>query len=157
MKNHGAFRLAFLAAALLACRDDPMGPVTSLLQCEDPQGTLQTCDLIVQEAGALELDILSSECTATGNIVRITKPFQEVVTDDGCSLAVPASFRWDGPFQAGTRIGLAMESPLLPNDPGLIAQGSFPEWTILFEDGGIEEDGEVGDFDDLIMAVRIVP
>ncbi len=56
-----------------------------------------------------------------------------------------------GPFAAGTEISAEVIAPLLSNPPALRVEGSYPEWTIKYEDG--DDD----DFNDLIMTVTATP
>ncbi len=146
-RGASAIALALAATFLGACRDDPLGPRTIGLECEKTDGSVERCDLILSEEAGFRITLLSTDCAAVGNTVRVTKPVvaDPVVTDDGCSESPGVLAEYPGPFPAGTAVGLQLESPRAGRNSGLIASGSFPEWTIEFEDGADT------DFNDLVL------
>jgi hypothetical protein len=145
--------IAVTAAALGACRDDPVGPTLIGLECTQPDGSLQECDLILAEAGGFRVTLLSTECMVSGNAVRITKPAvtDPVLTADGCAESPGVLGEFPGPFAAGTPVSIQIESAKAGGNAGLRAVGQFPEWTVEFEDGGDS------DFDDLVLLIAALP
>lgn len=145
--------LLFVGIFLGACRDDPVGPRLIGLECRQPDGSLQECDLILTEAGGFRVTLISTECSVTGNTVRVIKPAvsQPILTSDGCSAAPGVLGDFPGPFNAGTAVSIQIESARAGASSALRATGAFPEWIVEFEDGGDS------DFDDLVLRITATP
>jgi len=154
-RYRGASVIAVLlgAAFLGACRDDPLGPRLIGLECRQPDGSLQECELILTEAGGFQITLLFTECIVSGNAVRVTKPAvaEPIVTDDGCAESPGVLASFPGPYAAGTPVSIQIESAHANQDSALRASGEFPAWTVEFEDGGDD------DFDDLILRIEHLP
>ena len=128
-------------------------PLVTSLSCVDataPGGYVQ-CTLRLEEEAGFEVVLNSTSCTAHGNIFRITAPVQGVLTSDGCYEQDGKTLTFAGPFPAGTEISAEVEAPLLQDAPRLRVSGSYPVWTLTFEDG------EDADFNDLVMTLRALP
>ena len=52
---------------------------------------------------------------------------------------------------AGTQIAIEVDSDQFANPPGLHVEGSYPSWTVSFEDGYDT------DFNDLVLTVTAIP
>jgi PKD repeat protein len=127
--------------------------VITSLTCADGSapGGFVSCTLRLEEPSGFRVVLNSSSCEAHGNVFRITAPVTEVLTDDGCYEAAGAEMTFAGPYPAGTEIAAEVIAPLLANPPALRVSGSYPEWTLSYEDG-VDTD-----FDDLIMTVTALP
>lgn len=154
VRHRGAAVAVLLAAAALgACRDDPVGPRLIGLECVQPDGSLQECELILEEAGGFRVTLVSTECLVSGNTVRVLEPVvdEPVLTSDGCTEPPGIIGDFAGPFDAGTAVSIQIESARAEADAGLRATGEYPEWLVEFEDGGDN------DFDDLVLRITAVP
>jgi hypothetical protein len=161
MKNWrlGAMIACLAAGALLtACRDDPLGPRVVGLECRQPDGSLQECDLILPAEGGFRVELLSTECTVTGNAVRVIKPTiaNPVLTADGCVEEPGVLGEFPGsPYPAGTAVSIQIESARAGSTSALradrIVEGDYPTWLVEFEDG------TDNDFNDLVLQIVAFP
>lgn len=128
-------------------------PQVTSLTCEDPAapGGFVQCTLRLEADAGFEVVLNSTSCTAHGNIFRVTTPVQGTLTSDGCYETDGKTLSYPGPFPAGTEISAEVEAPLLQDAPRLRVTGSYPTWTLTFEDGEDE------DFNDLVMTLRALP
>jgi hypothetical protein len=136
-----------------SCADDPIAPepIKSVLSCTEPNGRRIQCDLLLEQIGGFTLTLTSRECLAHGNTLTLTKPTVQVLSSDACTLPPGTTWSFPGPYPVGTAVSLEILSPKLNHDPGLLADGEYPAWTLTFEDGFDE------DFDDLILALHAEP
>lgn len=127
--------------------------VTTSLTCENGSaaGGFVSCKLRLEEPSGFKVVLNSSSCEAHGNVFRITEPVSDTLTVDGCYEDDGKEILFAGPFPAGTDIAAEVIAPLLANPPALRVTGSYPEWTLNYEDG-VDTD-----FDDLIMTVTALP
>ena len=127
--------------------------VVTSLTCADATspGGFVACKLRLEEPSGYKVVLNSSSCTAHGNVFRITEPLAQTLTDDGCYEAAGTEIQAAGPFPAGTEIAAEVIAPLLANPPALRVSGSYPVWTLNYEDG-VDTD-----FDDLVMTVTAMP
>jgi len=151
-------RLAQLAALVLmlfvASCGDPTGPVTAALSCQDPSNTggFVACQLELEEPAGFKVKITHiSTCEAHGDLFRITAPVIDTLTTDGCYDEEGKELVFEGPFPAGTKISAEAQAPPLKKAPSLKVEGSYPEWTLHFEDG------VDNDFDDLTFTLTALP
>jgi len=94
-------------------------------------------------------------CAAHGNTFRITAPVVDTSllmasTDgfydtDGKQITIP------GPFPPLTEISAEIIAARLANPPRLLVNGSYPEWTLTYEDGAD------ADLNDLIITLTGTP
>lgn len=122
-------------------------PVTSQLTCMQPSGTSSQCDLTLAVAGGFTITLVSTSCDARGNTLTLLKPESATLLTDGCYSPAGQTWSYPGPYPAGTAISLQIVSPQLQRSPSLQASGSYPTWTINFEDGGD------ADLNDLVLQV----
>jgi PKD repeat protein len=132
------------------------------LQCESAPGTGQfaSCDLVLLEAAAVRVTLEDRSCDAHGDTFQITAPIEVTLLSDGCySPAVGHSFNLaDGTvFPAGTHIKAQMISGAINQltAPALHVTGSYPTWTLAFDDG-VGGPGEP-DFNDLTLSITALP
>ncbi|HEX2250269.1 MAG TPA: PKD domain-containing protein [Gemmatimonadales bacterium] len=132
---------------------NPKAPVVSSLSCVDgsaPGGFVE-CTLKLEEEAGFKVVLNSSSCQAHGNIFRTTAPIGATLTDDGCYEQIGKQLVFAGPFAAGTEIAAEMVAPLLTNPPRLRVDGSYPVWTLTYEDG------YDADFNDLTFTLTALP
>lgn len=149
-----------LALAAAACSSsDATSPsnaaVVSQLQCAQALGTWVNCDLTLTQAGGFEVKLLSSDCSAVGDTIRLTTPVAAVVSSDGCYVPVNTTWTYPGPYPAGTPVALVFASGSVNGvnvgnfHTGLHVSGSNPLWTLNYEDGG-----DPWDYQDIVLSVR---
>jgi serine protease len=121
------------------------------------------CVLTLDTDASVTVTLTSSDCEASGNTFVILTPVVDTLFTDGCNSPVPgtpeATFELDNGavFTAGTEITAEVISGLPDQEfpPTIQVTGSFPTWTLEFDDGR----GGVGepDFDDLVFTVTATP
>lgn len=143
-----------LILAAVGCGSEPTrsdDPVVSRLSCAQPSGPVVECDLVLESTTGFRVVLLDRECVAHGNSLRLTKPIKETLTSDGCYTEVGTEWVFPGPYAPGTPISLEVESAASRGTPGLLVEGTYPNWTINFEDGSDT------DFNDLHLQVEPLP
>lgn len=134
------------------------------LQCESAPGTgeFASCDLVLTDAASVTVTLESASCTALGNTFQITEPTPLVTLfTDGChSPAAGTSFQLNGgaKYDAGTHLKAQVISGSTKQEvaPALHVEGSYPTWTLKFDDGEDATPPEP-DFDDLVITVTATP
>jgi PKD repeat protein len=119
------------------------------------------CVLTLVDDAVDTVTLESRECTARNNTFRITEPAEEVLITDGCySPAVGTT--WDlnngDAYAAGTNLNAEVISGSLKQEvaPALRVLGTYPEWTLEFDDGEDATPPEP-DFNDLVIKIRATP
>ena len=120
------------------------------------------CVLTLSSAARVTASLVSNSCSATGNEVVLTAPVQQTLFADGCTATVNTTVATNGgnPFAAGTTLQFAVRSGFsstaqLVFPPSVRVSGSFPQWTLTFDDG-YGGSGEP-DFNDLIILIIATP
>jgi PKD repeat protein len=133
------------------------------LQCEDAAnpGQFASCTLQLTQNSTVKVTLTSRECTAHGNAFQITQPIQATLFTDGCySPAEGTSFDLNGGavFAAGTELQAQVISGSTKQEvaPALHVTGSYPTWTLSFDDGEDATPPEP-DFNDLVITVTATP
>jgi PKD repeat protein len=128
-------------------------PVVAELTCQDGSapGGFVTCSLKLDAEAGFKVVLVSENCHAHGNVFRITAPVVDTLTTDGCYETFGTQITIAGPFPALTEISAEIIAPRLANPPRLLVSGSYPEWTLTYEDGAD------ADFNDLIMTLTALP
>src|SRR5262245_40195158 len=127
------------------------------LKCEDAPGTGEfvSCDLVLDQDSRVTVNLKSRSCQAHGNTFQMTAPVPETLFTDGCYTPNTGPFPLNGGavFAAGTHLKAQVISGALNQvmAPALHVSGSFPEWTLTFDDG-VAGPGEP-DFNDLVITV----
>lgn len=121
------------------------------------------CSLTLDADASVTVTLVSADCEASGNTFRILTPVEETLFTDGCNTPEPgtpdATFELDNGtvFTAGTEITAEVISglPDQDNPPTIRVLGSFPTWTLEFDDGR----GGAGepDFNDLVITITANP
>jgi PKD repeat protein len=131
------------------------------LKCEDAPGTGQfvSCDLLLDQDSHVTVNLESRSCLAHGNTFEMTAPVPETLFTDGCYTPDTGPFALNNGavFAAGTRLKAQVISGALNQSlpPALHVSGSFPQWTLTFDDG-VAGAGEP-DFNDLVITVTADP
>jgi PKD repeat protein len=141
-------------------REITVSPAASL-QCEDAPGTGQfvSCDLVLDRDSRVTVKLEGRSCKAHGNTFEMTAPVAEVLFTDGCytNNTGPFPLNNGAVFAAGTHLKAQVISGALNQSmaPALHVSGSFPQWTLTFDDGvaGPTEP----DFNDLVISVTADP
>ncbi|HEY7635783.1 MAG TPA: PKD domain-containing protein [Gemmatimonadales bacterium] len=131
------------------------------LQCEDAAhpGEFVSCKLQLLDNAKVTVTLTSRECTAHGNAFQITAPAaaaQTLLTDGCYAPAVGTSWDLNGGavFAAGTELEAQVISGSTKQQvaPALHVTGSYPTWTLKFDDGEDATPPEP-DFNDLVLTV----
>ncbi len=132
---------------------NPKNPVVTQLSCVDGSapGGFVACTLKLEQEAGFKVVLNSSSCQAHGNVFRTTIPISGTLTDDGCYEQAGKQLTFAGPFPAGTEISAEVVAPLLANPPRLRVDGSYPVWTLTYEDGAD------ADFDDMNLTLTALP
>ncbi len=102
--------------------------------------------IVLPVESGFTVEFVDRECAAVGNRVTLTSPVFQVLLRSGCQAAFPQTWRFDGPFPAGTVIAFLFRPGT--RHPGAIrVSGGFPVWTLSFEDSTDD------DFNDLVFTV----
>ena len=128
-------------------------PVVASLSCVDASapGGFVACKLKLIEPAGYKVTLVSSSFDAHCNLFRVVEPVVDTLTTDGCYAANGTEILRPGPFPANTEISAEIVAPLLVNPPRLRVSGSYPQWTLEFEDGAD------ADFNDLVLTVTALP
>lgn len=134
------------------------------LQCESAPGTgeFASCDLVLTDAASVKVTLESASCTANGNTFQITEPTPVVTLfTDGCHTPAPGTaFDLNGgvKYDAGTHLKAQVISGSTKQQiaPALHVEGSYPTWTLKFDDGEDATPPEP-DFNDLVITVTATP
>ena len=129
-------------------------PVVTTLTCVDGNapGGFVSCKLRLEAPAGYKVVLNSHACTAHGNVFRIVEPVVDTLTNDGCyETQTGKEILRAGPYPAGTEIAAEVIAPLLASPPQLRVSGSYPEWTLTYEDGADQ------DFDDMVLTVTALP
>lgn len=121
------------------------------------------CTIVLTSRSTVTITVSAADCEFIGNSFAITQPIQETVFTDGCTLADNTVFTINGgaAFAAGTNLQALFTQGTKPRpadpDPGPAStrvSGTFPDWTIEFDDGG--NAGGLGepDFNDIVLTVH---
>jgi PKD repeat protein len=120
-------------------------------------GTTPDCSLDLLQAATVTVTLASADCELEGNTFKFTEPVEETIFTDGCNEApLPKTYPVNGgaAFAAGTQLraqvisgGATLELP-----PAVRVNGTYPEWTLEFDDGAQSEPPEP-DFNDLVIRI----
>jgi hypothetical protein len=128
-------------------------PAVTSLSCVDGSapGGFVACTLRLEEDAGFKVTLNSRDCGAHGNMFRITAPVTGTLTSDGCYEQPGKQLVFAAAFPAGTEISAEVVAPVLDNPPQLRVSGSYPEWTLTYEDGMDQ------DFDDMVLTLTALP
>jgi PKD repeat protein len=133
-------------------------------------GTRVDCLLDIADQSTIKLKLTAISCDLQGERVTIPQPIGDQVFLNVCTRTVGDSTKiFGGPtdsaivFEAGTQArirftqGTAGGGEPTPSAPAAQLTGSFPNWTINFEDGANPGAPGEPDFTDVVLEVEAVP
>ena len=128
-------------------------PAVTSLSCVDGSapGGFVACTLRLEQEAGFKVVLNGTSCQAHGNLFRITAPVTGTLTTDGCYEESGKQLVFAAAFPAGTEISAEMVAPVLNNPPQLRVSGSYPEWTLTYEDGMDQ------DFNDMVLTLTALP
>jgi len=144
-----ALSFGFTLAACSGAEDPPR--VTSQLECDTGNGQTSQCVLTLPAPASFKITLTSRSCDAINNEIKLTSPEIATLTADACRTEVGTEWNYPTVYTAGTEISLEVLSDQFANPPGLRVTGTYPSWTVSFEDGY-----DV-DFNDIVLSVEAVP
>lgn len=133
---------------------------TADLQCENAMnpGEFANCTLDLTARATIAVKLTSRDCTAFGNMFIITAPVLDTIFTNACyrpPVDTVVAYASSQAFDAGTSIMAQFISgsrkQTIP--PALHVQGSYPQWTLNFDDG----EDTPADFDDIVLTVIATP
>jgi len=141
--------LALAVALIVGCGSDstspsdpPGPPIDTKLTCSNPDGSASECSLNLPANNGLDIVIQSTSCAATDNKLHLLSPVDSMLTTNGCALT--AGTKWSfGPFNTDKQVSLVVTSATLEFPPKLVVSGSYPSWTVTFEDGGDNDNNDI--------------
>ena len=160
--NEGATDVETQTITVSAPPPGPEGCTTS--------GTLVNCVLDISARSNIKLKLTGVSCDLTGQRITIPPPSRDQVFLAVCNKTVGDSTKiFGGPgdsafvYLPGGQVkiqftqGTARSGDPTPGAPSGQVVGSFPNWTINFEDG--EHSGDAGepDFSDVVLQVEAIP
>jgi hypothetical protein len=136
----------------------PVSPPATSLNC-----TGGNCSLLLAQASKVTATLVSSSCSAHGNVVNLTAPVQQTLFGDGCFNAIGTVVALNGgaTLPINTELQFAVLSGLsgtskLAYPPTIRVAGDFASgWTLTFDDG-FGGPGEP-DFNDVVVLIKATP
>ena len=145
-----ALSFGFTLAACAGADDLPR--VTSHLECETGGGQTSLCTLTLAAPAGFKVTLTTGSCDALNTEIRLVSPITVPLTTDACQEAVGTVWDYSTPINpAGTEINIEIDSDQFASPPSLRVTGTYPAWTVDFEDGYDT------DFNDVVLAVEAVP
>lgn len=137
-----------------------VGPAATL-QC--PNGT--DCSIDLTAKAIVTVTLVSVDCQLVGNMFAIIQPIQQTIFTDGCVTPTGTVTTLNGPnadksFNGATSIQAQFTqghpNPGAPavGTPQLRLTGTFPDWTVEFDDGGNPTGVGEPDFNDIVVTVH---
>jgi PKD repeat protein len=127
-------------------------------------GTDVTCELGITRASTVTLTLTSSSCQLSGNNIVILQPYSQNALFDTCSPTVTTYTLKDagglplvvqpGNLRIRLHQGTASVGSPTPGAPAGKLDGTFPNWTINFDDGGTPGIAGEPDFNDVVLSVK---
>jgi len=127
-----------------------------------------TCELSITRASTVTLTLTSSSCQLAGNNVVVAQPISQNVFFNSCAL--PANSKYTvkdvngaplvlqpGNLRIRLHQGTASAGSPTPGAPAGKMDGSYPNWTINFDDGGTPGIPGEPDFNDVVLSVTATP
>jgi len=144
-----ALSFGFTLAACSGADDPPR--VTTPLECDTGGGNTSECVLTLPAPASFKITLVSRSCDAINNEIKLTSPEVATLTEDACRTNVGEEWNYPTIYPTGTEIGLEVMSDQFANPPGLRVSGTYPSWTVSFEDGYDT------DFNDIVLTVTATP
>ncbi|MGH7489067.1 MAG: PKD domain-containing protein, partial [bacterium] len=132
--------------------------------CGNGSTSSVSCPLTLTSKSTVTITLTSVSCNANGNTLKITSPIMETVFTDGCHTAQGTVYTINGGAAFSAGVDLLAEVTSGSTDPNRIPPavsitGSFPTWTLNFDDGEDPTGPGEPDFNDLVITVNatVVP
>lgn len=158
--------LTTFTATLKVTDDATLSSTASQQFTVAPPATLQcdgvACSLVVEQAATVKVTLESNSCAARNNTFVITAPAIDTLFKDGC-YTPPAGTSFDlndgNAYTANTALKAVVISGSLRLKiaPAVRVKGSYPTWTLEFDDGEIATPPNEPDFNDLVITVTATP
>ena len=150
--------LAVAATLLAACGGDkatgpkPGDQTTTPLTCAGSGGKTN-CTIPISGKTHFTIAVVSTDCEANGNILRIISPTMETLSEDACALEPGKSWSFTGPngqpFSTAAALNLNVTAKFFKDPPSLqvTTLEAGKRWQVVFEDG------YDADYNDVILVV----
>ncbi|HEY7635784.1 MAG TPA: PKD domain-containing protein [Gemmatimonadales bacterium] len=130
--------------------------------CGNNSGSSVSCPLTLTQKSTVTITLTSVSCNADGDALMITAPITETVFTDGCHETQGTVFTINGgsAFNANTDLVVSVTSGSTdPNriPPAVSITGTYPTWTLNFDDGEDPTGPHEPDFNDLVLTVQATP
>jgi PKD repeat protein len=127
--------------------------------CGDASGSSVSCPLTLTQRSTVTITLTTVSCNANGNTLKITSPIMQTVFTDGCHQAQGTVYTINSgnAFNAGTDLVATVTSGSTdPNriPPAVSLTGTYPTWTLNFDDGEDPTGPGEPDFNDLVLTVQ---
>jgi PKD repeat protein len=130
-------------------------------------GTTPDCELELEADARVTVTLVSSDCELSGNTFKVFisapgggTPVEETLFTDGCNTPDNTQYQLqtNAVFAAGTTIQAQVISggTILELPPAIRVTGTYPTWTLEFDDGAQSEPPEP-DFNDLVLTIQALP
>jgi PKD repeat protein len=124
-----------------------------------------TCELSITRASTVALTLTSSSCQLSGNNVVIAQPVNQNVFFNACALPANSTYTvkdvngaplvvQPGNLRVRLHQGTASVGSPATGAPAGKLDGTFPNWTINFDDGGTPGVAGEPDFNDVVLSVK---
>jgi PKD repeat protein len=162
--GYAVTQLTEFEASLTVTDDDGLSSTKTITFTVSPSASLTcngvACVLTLEDDAVVTVTLESRECTAENNTFRITQPVEEVLITDGCYTTDlgPWTLNNGDAYEAGTELNAEVISGSLEQEvaPALRVLGTYPTWTLEFDDGEDATPPEP-DFNDLVIKITATP
>jgi hypothetical protein len=118
----------------------PGETVITKLSCAGGSGGATACTIPLTGASSFTIETVSTDCEARGNILRITSPSDQLLSEDACNLAKSATkekWTFPGPFNAAAVLNMSVTAKYFDFPPSLrvTEEVKNTQWRVVFEDG----------------------
>jgi PKD repeat protein len=132
----------------LTVTDNDGATATKTKSMTTTEPTHTALSFTLDHPGGIKATLTSATtCEAHGNTFRFLTPTASVLTTDACYETIGKSITLAGPYDAFTTITAEIVAPPLSGTPSAHVTGSYPTWTVAFEDG------VDADYDDVVITV----
>ena len=127
-----------------------------------------TCELSITQASTVTLTLTSSSCQLAGNNVVILQPYSQNAFFNSCAVGSGTTYTLKdaaggalvvqpGNLRIRLHQGTASVGSPATGAPAGKFDGTFPNWTINFDDGGTPGIPTEPDFNDVVLSVKATP
>jgi PKD repeat protein len=127
-----------------------------------------TCELSITQASTVVLTLSSRSCQLGGNSIVVLQPYSQNVFFNSCTVTPGTTYTLKdaaggaqvvqpGILRVRLHQGTASAGSPTPGTPAGKIDGSYPNWTINFDDGGTPGTPGEPDFNDVVLSVTATP